>query len=122
MNKMALIGRLTADVELRTTQSGKNVCSFVVAVDRPGNDAGADFITCVAWEKTAELIARYFRKGSKIGLTGRVTTRNWEDKDGHKRKETEVMVESFDFCEKAENGQNPGVPEGFAAYPADLPF
>lgn len=122
MNKAAMIGRLTADVELRTTQSGKNVCSFTIAVDRPGKDAGADFITCVAWEKTAELISRYFHKGSKIGLTGRMTTRNWEDKDGHKRKETEVMVESFDFCEKAEKGQNEGTPEGFAPYPADLLF
>lgn len=123
MNKAALIGRMTADPELRSTQSGKNVCSFTVAVDRSGKDAGADFITCVAWEKTAEVICKYFRKGSKIGLTGRITTRNWEDKDGHKRKETEIMVEGFDFCEKAERGQQGGIPEGFSSLGEDnLPF
>lgn len=123
MNKAALIGRMTADPELKSTQSGKSVCSFTVAVDRQGKDAGADFLSCVAWEKTAEVICKYFRKGSKIGLTGRITTRNWEDKDGHKRKETEIMVEGFDFCEKAERGQHGGIPEGFSSLGEDnLPF
>lgn len=120
MNKVALIGRMTADAELRATQAGKSVCSFIVAVDRPGKESEADFIACVAWEKTAELIKQYFPKGTRIGLTGRIATRNYEDKDGHKRKATEVIVEGFDFCERKQSGST--APDGFAPYPTDIPF
>ena len=122
MNKVCLMGRLAADVELRSTQSGKSVCGFTLAVDRRGKDAGTDWIDCVAWEKTAEHISKYFAKGQRMAVTGKLQTRSYEDKQGNKRKATELVVEEVDFCES--KGQS--APEGFApAYPtgdSDLPF
>lgn len=99
MNNVNLIGRLTKDVEVRHTNSGKAVCSFCVAVD--GGKNVAYFIDCVAWEARAENISKYFKKGNKIGIAGMLTTRDYEDSNGNKRKVTEVLVNSFDFC--AEN-------------------
>ena len=122
MNKVCLMGRLAADVELRSTQSGKSVCGFTLAVDRRGKDAGTDWIDCVAWEKTAEHISKYFAKGQRMAVTGKLQTRSYEDKQGNKRKATEVVVEEVDFCES--KGQS--APAGFSAMaPAgveDLPF
>ena len=120
MNKVCLVGRMCADVELRSTNTGKSVCGFALAVDRRGKDAGTDFIDCAAWEKTAEFISRHFQKGSRIAITGRLQTRNYEDKNGNKRKVTEVVVEEVDFCES----KGHSAPAGFDAIPADevLPF
>ena len=75
MNSIQLIGRLTADVELKQTQSGVSVCQFNIAVDRPKVRDTTDFIPCVAWRNTAEFICKYFRKGNKIALNGVLTTR-----------------------------------------------
>lgn len=133
MNKVCLMGRLCADVELRSTTTGKSVCGFALAVDRRGKDDGTDFVDCAAWEKTAEFISRHFRKGSRIGITGRLQTRNYEDKNGSKRKVTEVVVEEVFFCDsKPQNSQqaNPEIGDpmaalGFASLPGDdgdLPF
>ena len=120
MNSIIIHGRLTADVELRQTPGGKNVCGFTVAVDRRGKDAGADFIECVAWDKTAEVISKHFTKGQQIVVRGRLQVRNYEDKDGNKRKAFDVIVEEFGFCGKAENRVAPG----FTALSdeSDLPF
>ena len=96
MNNVNLIGRLTKDIELRQTESGKAVCSFCIAVD--GSKDLTYFIDCVAWEARAEKIAQYFHKGDKIGIAGMITTRSWETSEGAKRKATEVLVNSFDFC------------------------
>ena len=102
MNKAIMSGRLCADIELRRTPSDKNVCAFTLAVDRRGKDAGADFIDCVAWEKTAEFLAKYFQKGQQVNICGRLQTRSYEDKEGKKRKATEIVVEEVGFCGKAE--------------------
>lgn len=133
MNKAIMSGRLCADIELRRTPSGKNVCAFTLAVDRRGKDAGADFIDCVAWEKTAEFLARYFQKGQQMNICGRLQTRSYEDKEGKKRKATEVVVEEVGFCGSKQSGQqsgNSGIGDpmaaiGFAPLPGDdddLPF
>lgn len=97
MNKAIITGRLTKDVDLRTTQSGKFVTSFTVAVDRM--DEGADFIDCVAWGKTAENMQRYLSKGSKVLVLGRLSKRSYEDRNGNKRTLTEVVAESVEFLD-----------------------
>lgn len=101
INNVTLIGRLCTDVELRTTATGKSVANFRIAVDRPyskGNDKQADFITIVAWEKTADFVSRHFSKGSMIALQGSIQTRNYEDSSGNKRTATEVVAREVSFC------------------------
>jgi len=98
MNTVNLIGRLTADIELKQTPSGKLVSNFALAVN-DGKDK-TYFIDCVAWEKTAELIERYMSKGTLFALSGRLTTRSYQDKNGNNRKTTEVLVDRIDFLEK----------------------
>lgn len=103
LNKVILGGRLTADPELKTTTSGLSVCSFTIAVNRKTADKKADFIECVAWRSTAEFITRYFSKGSSICVCGALQVRAWEDKNGNKRKTTEVIVDEATFVDgKAE--------------------
>lgn len=99
LNHITIHGRLTKDVELRFTKSDKAVASFTVACDRAGRDNGADFIPCVAWEKTAQMIDTYFHKGSQIIVDGRLSQREYEDKNGTKRTTYEVVVTSVDFCD-----------------------
>lgn len=102
LNKVILGGRITADPELKTTQSGTTVTTFSVAVNRKvGKDQEqkTDFITCVAWRTTAEFISRYFRKGSSIAIVGNLQQRSWEDKDGNKRYATEVVVDEAHFVD-----------------------
>jgi len=112
MNVTCLVGRLTADPEMRQTPNGTNVCSFSVAVDRSYTDANgerqADFINCVAWRQTAEFITRYFRKGNRIGLNGSIQTRTYQDKDtGKNRTAFEVVINNAYFVEsKAKNDNN----------------
>lgn len=102
MNNVNLIGRLTKDASLHKTQEGKSVASFTLAVD--GFNDKADFISCVAWEKRADVIAQYCRKGSQIGVTGRLATRNYKDKDDKTVYVTEVVVERVDLIEPKEKG------------------
>lgn len=97
MNNVSISGNLCADVDLRSTQGGKQVASFTVAINE-GKDK-TEFVRCVAWEKTAELINQYCKKGDRMALTGRMQTREWE-KDGNKHYTTEVVVNSFDFPPK----------------------
>ena len=101
MNVMNIVGRLTADPELKQTPNGNDVVAFTVAVDRYVKDGEkkADFIPCVAWKTTALFIARYFRKGQFIGLTGRLETRPFTDKDGNKRTAYEVVADRVYFTE-----------------------
>lgn len=101
MNNVVLMGRLVADPEIRTTSTGKSVANFRIAVDRPYSKSGdkqADFITIVAWEKTADFISRYFSKGSMIAIQGSIQTRNYEDSSGSKRTATEVLAREVSFC------------------------
>ena len=101
INSVVLMGRLTADPELRTTTTGKSVCSFRVAVDRGysknAEERQADFINVVAWENTANFVCRYFSKGSMIALQGSIQTRQYEDKTGAKRTAFEVIAREVSF-------------------------
>lgn len=100
INKAIIMGRLTRDPELRHTGSGTPVCSFTVAVDNGyGENRQADFINCVAWNKTAEFVSKYFAKGKMIIVIGRIATRTWEGQDGKKNYATEVVVNEVSFGE-----------------------
>lgn len=96
LNKVIILGRITNDLEVRQTQSGLAVLSFTVAIDN-GKDRPAFFIDCVAWKKSAEFISEFFGKGRLIAIEGKLSTRTWEDKQGNKRKATEVIVDSASF-------------------------
>lgn len=100
MNSVILMGRLTADPELRTTNNGLNYCRFTVAVDRysKGEDKKTDFINCVAWRQTAEFIERYFSKGKMIAVQGSIQTGSYTNKDGAKVYTTDVLVDKAHFC------------------------
>ena len=111
LNCVTLIGRLVADVELRTTTSGKSVASFRIAVDRSfvkqGEQRQADFITIVAWGSTTDFVSKHFSKGSMIAIQGRIQTRNYEDSNGSKRTAFEVLAREVSFC-GGKNETNPG--------------
>ena len=102
LNHNVIMGRLARDPELRRTTTGKSVASFTIACDKPGKDNGADFIPCVAWEKTADFVNQYFMKGSPIAVEGRLTSRQYETKDGKKQTVLEVTVSQAHFCGKKE--------------------
>ena len=109
MNVCVLLGRLTKDPELKTTQSGKSVVTFSLAVD--GFKKGeTDFIDCVAWNATAENLAKFKKKGEQIALTGRITTRSYEDRQGNKRKAVEVTCNTIDFVGGKSNGETTKTP------------
>lgn len=119
INCIILMGRLTHDPEIRTTQAGTSVTSFSVAVERDFSKDGerqADFIDVVAWGKTAEFVCRYFAKGRMIAVQGRLQTRTYTDKEGNKRKAVEVTAEKVSFTgepKKAESAaEEPGI-EGY---------
>lgn len=132
MNNVTLIGRLTADPELRHTQSGAGNTRFSIAVDRrtkADEEKQADFITITAWNKTAEFICKYFTKGQRIALTGSIRTGSYTDKDGNKRYTFEVWADNVEFCEKKGEARNGNVSDSTTntdsgAIPADidLPF
>lgn len=114
MNSICLLGRLTADPELRTTQTGISVTNFTVAVDRSytpkGQEKQADFIPAQAWRHTAEFLCKYFRKGQRIALTGSLQTRSYTDRDGNKRTAYEVVAEHVFFAEFKNGGTAPVAP------------
>jgi single-strand DNA-binding protein len=97
MNHVILIGRLTKDAVSKQTQTGKGVTSFTLAVNR--NKDEVDFINCVAWEKTADIVTRYTRKGSQIAVEGRINTRSYDDKDKKKVYVTEVVVSNVQLLD-----------------------
>ena len=104
INTAVIMGRLTADPELKTTTSGLSVLSFSVAVERnyqkEGEEKAVDFINVVAWRKTAEFVSKYFHKGSMIAVDGSIQTRKYEDKDGNKRTAFEILANTVSFCGK----------------------
>lgn len=142
LNNAIIMGRCTADTEIRTTNTGKEVTSFTVAVDRSfvkaGEDRQADFINVVAWGNTAVFINRYFSKGSMIAIQGRIQTRNYEDKQGNKRTAFEIVASEVSFCGGKNDNANanlnelkrkidvsfPGIPHNFEMVDSDeeLPF
>ncbi len=102
INRVVLVGRLTRDLELRRSTNGNAVVSFTVACDNrfaKQEENKTDFISCVAWNKTAEFMAQYAKKGSLVGLEGRIQTRNYDSKDGHKVYVTEVVCDSVQLLE-----------------------
>lgn len=118
MNITALSGRLTRDPELRYTQSQKPVCTFRIAVDRPGVKDKTDFIDCVAWEKKAEFVSRHFKKGQRIEVSGILTSRDYE-KNGEKRSATEVRADQVFFGDskkESEGVEKGGWPPGGGAF------
>ena len=104
LNHIVIMGRLTRDPELRSTQSGVSVASFTVAVDRDfgGRDGGekqTDFIDCVAWRQTGEFVSKYFHKGSMIVVSGRLQSRKWQDREGNNRTNWEIQADNVYFGE-----------------------
>ena len=110
LNSVCLMGRLTADPELKSTQSGVSVCSFRIAVDRTytpkGQEKQTDFINIVTWRSTAEFVSRYFRKGQLVAVQGSIQTSQYTDRDGNKRTTFDVVADNVFFAEKkAESGE-----------------
>lgn len=128
MNKAEFVGRLTRDVEVRTTESGTVTARFTIAVSRKFKNAEgvyeADFINCVAFGKTAEFLDKYFSKGSMIGVTGRIQTGSYINKDGQKVYTTDLVVEECEFVTSKNDNNNttksedPVTPD-FVDVPAD---
>ena len=112
LNHITIMGRLTRDPELRRTGSGIAVASFTVAVDRDfsgreGGEKETDFIDCVAWRQTGEFVSKYFTKGRMIVVSGRLQVRSWVDKDGNKRRSTEVIADNCYFGDSKRDASTP---------------
>lgn len=122
MNKAIIYGRLTKDVEIKNTNNNNAVAQFTVAVDRAFKDAQGnrqtDFISCVAWRKTAEIISKYFHKGSPILVEGEIQTRTYKDKDDKTVYVTEIVVSNFDFSINDNNRQTEQAPAPVPTAPA----
>lgn len=125
-----LTGRVTKDIELKVTPTGKSVCSFSLAVNRKFVQDGerqADFINCQLWGKSAETLKKYGKKGMLIGVEGRLQTRNYTNQQGQTVYVTEVVAESFTFLEKKQSNDQPQFNDfenygGFEVNDDDLPF
>lgn len=120
-SKAIITGNLTRDPELRTTPNGASVCSFSVAVNRVYRDSNGtqkedvSFIDCSAWGKLGEMIGQYAKKGSGVLVSGRLSQRSWEDKDGNKRSRVEIVVEDFNFTTNAGDRNSDGGRSNFGA-------
>lgn len=109
LNSISIMGRLSSDPQLRRTASGKAVASFSVACERDfknqqTGEKEVDFIECVAWGGTAEMVEKFFHKGQMAVATGRLQLRDWKDKNGQKRRTAEILVNSIYFCGSKESG------------------
>ena len=121
MNNIVLLGRLTKDADIRSTQSGKVVASFTLAVDRPYTQNGkrrVDFIACQIWGKSAEVLGKSVHKGQRILLEGRLQIRQYTDKNGNKRTAAEVVADRFEFIERKEQTE----PQGMENFGQQMPF
>lgn len=126
MNKLLIIGNLTADPVQRTTQTGKTVSNFTIAVNRRGQKDAVDFFRVSAWEKLGENCQKYLKKGRKVAVVGRVSVGTYEGQDGKTRASLEVVAEDVEFLsdKKDENSQQVNKPDdGYSqVYSEDLPF
>ena len=130
VNRTILQGRLCADPEMRRTSNGTAVCSFRVAWSETVKDRETKlFLNCVAWQGTAEMICKYFRKGKELAVEGRLSTREYDDRDGNRRSVTEMTVDRVHFCGKNEDGHGmPPRTDGQSQFvemdedDSDLPF
>ena len=130
LNQISVQGRIVRDPELRRTASGKAVTSFTLACDRDfknqqTGEKEIDFIECVAWGGTAEMVEKYFHKGQMAVATGRLQLRDWTDKNGQKRRQAEILVNNIYFCGSKESGTqaSSGADNGYStpAYQAPAP-
>ena len=126
LNRIILMGRLTRDPELRTTQSGTAVASFTLAVDRDfkgreGGDRATDFIDIVAWRSTAEFVSKYFTKGRMAVVEGRLQIRDWTDRDGGKRRSAEVIADNVYFGDSKRDGDSGGSYSNYSRPAAPAP-
>ncbi len=99
MNTVTITGRLSATPELKSTQNGKSVCNFRLAVARPRAKDTTDWIPCTAWNQSAEFLSKYAEKGNRVGVTGVLTSREYEDKEGNKRTMYEVLCDNVELLE-----------------------
>lgn len=109
MNRCIITGRIANNLELRSTSTGKSVCEFRLATNRPTNRDGervADFINCRVWNKTAENLTKYQKKGNLIAIIGRMQVDNYQDKDGNNRYNTYVLVEELEYLETKKKEEN----------------
>ena len=121
LNRVILMGRLTAQPELRTTPSGVAVTSFSIAVDRPGKEKVTDFINVVAWRSSAEFVCRYFGKGDPITVEGRIQVRSYTTQEGQKRNVVEVVADQVGFVPfSAKKESESGATQGTAANEAAI--
>ena len=121
LNKVILIGHMTADPELKLTPSGVGVCSFSIGISRKYTKVEqqqSDFINIVAWRSQAEFVSKYFRKGQAICICGSLQTRSWTDNNGNKRYATEVVADEVSFVERKETAQTVNSPN-FEEVPCD---
>lgn len=119
LNKVILIGHMTANPELKQSTSGVSVCSFSIGVSRrytKGEQQQTDFITIVAWRQQAEFVCRYFKKGSTICVCGSLQTRSWTDNRNNKRYATEVVADEVSFVDRKENAVEAQISGSVAAY------
>ena len=126
MNRVEFIGNLSKAPDVKQTTTGKNVCAFTLAVNRRYKDAQgnatADFFSVQAWEKLAELCARYLDKGSKVFISGELRNRSYEAKDGSKRTVTEIIANEVEFLSPKAEPATPPVEEWQQVEDSDLPF
>ena len=120
MNHVTLMGRLTKEPEVRCTQDGMAIARYTLAVDRRSKDKATDFISCVAFSKSAEFAGKWLHKGNKIAIEGRIQTNNYTKQDGTKVYTTDVVIENHEFCESVASTQSnepAQTNEGFMAIP-----
>jgi len=123
LNVVAIMGRLVADPELKTTPTGINVCAFRIACDRSfvqqGQQRQADFVDVVAWRHNADFLCKHFAKGSMVAVQGRLQTRQYQDRNGNKRTAVEVVADSLSFAGSSKKPGGQAVDEGGEAPPSD---
>lgn len=118
LNKCDVMGRLTSDPELKTTQNGISVCTFTIAVDRdykgPNGDRETDFLDIVAWRSTAEFVTKYFAKGRMAVVSGRLQVRKWQDQNGNNRRSYEIVADNVYFGDSKREDQQGTPAQGYA--------
>ena len=126
MNLAILMGRLTKDPDISTSQNGTQIARYTIAIDRIGKDQGADFISCVAFSKSAEFAEKYLKKGTKIAIEGAIRTGSYTNKDGQKVYTTDVIVNRQEFAESKGEAKETKPEDGFMSIPGgiddEIPF
>lgn len=126
MNIAILMGRLTKDPDISTSQNGTQIAHYTIAIDRIGKDQGADFISCVAFNKSAEFADKYLKKGTKIAIEGMIRTGSYTNKDGQKVYTTDVIVNRQEFAESKGEAKETKPEDGFMSIPGgiddEIPF